>query len=156
MYRIALGYDLHRLIIKENSSIICGGINIPCNYQIEGAHSDGDVIFHALTDALLSLTGTDIGQVFPNDSEENFQRNSLDFITYAFKSMKSIYRIVNIDIVVICDAPKISPHAFSIRENIASILDISINDISIRGKTTEKTKPLSIEAYCNTLFQKII
>ncbi|MGL5956768.1 MAG: 2-C-methyl-D-erythritol 2,4-cyclodiphosphate synthase [Brevinema sp.] len=154
MYRVALGYDLHRLQRNSLGGVICAGIYIPCDYTIEGAHSDGDVVFHALTDALLSISGTDIGKVFPNTAAENYHRNSQEFLEYAFNSIKQQYRIINADIVVICDFPKISSYTHEMKHNISILLDT--DDVSIRGKTTENTKPLVIEAYSNVLFQKIL
>ncbi len=154
MYRIALGYDLHRLQKSSSDFVVCAGIKLPCDFRIEGAYSDGDVVFHALTDALLSLSGTDIGQVFPNTAPENHLRDSVEFLEYARDSIADRYSVVNIDIVVICDKPKISPHALAMKNKIADILEVDVEDISIRGKTTEDTKPLVIECYCNVLFQK--
>lgn len=154
MYRVALGYDLHRLKIAENSIVICGGIEIPCDLAIDGAHSDGDVIFHALTDALFSVVGKDIGVEFPNTDPQNFNRSSDEFLSYAFESIKDSYRIVNMDMLVICDKPKIAVHSLEIRKNIATLLQMDIENITIRGKTTEQTNPLTIQAYTNVLFQK--
>lgn len=154
MYRVALGYDLHRLKIAENSIVICGGIKLPCDLAIEGAHSDGDVIFHALTDALFSVVGKDIGVEFPNTDPQNLNRSSDEFLSCAFESIQNNYRIVNIDMVVICDKPKISPYSVEIRKNIAKLLQMDIENISIRGKTTEQTNPLTIQAYTNVLFRK--
>ena len=154
MYRVALGYDLHRLKIAENSIIICGGIEIPCDLAIDGAHSDGDVIFHALTDALFSVVGKDIGVEFPNTDPQNLNRSSNEFLSCAFDSIKNSHCIVNIDIVVICDKPKIAVYSLEIRKNIASLLQMAIEDVTIRGKTTEQTNPFTIQAYTNVLFQK--
>lgn len=155
MYRVALGYDLHRLKSCSQGAVICGGVRIPCEYELDGAHSDGDTIFHALTDALLSLVGEDIGGIFSNTDPVNKNRKSSDFLLYAFDCIKEFYYIVNIDIIVICDQPKISPWVSSIKKIIASYLNIEENRISIRGKTTEGTRPLTIETYTNVLFQKI-
>jgi len=154
MYRVALGYDLHRLKISKDSTVICGGIEIPCGLVIDGAHSDGDVIFHALTDALFSVVGKDIGVEFPNTDPQNLNRSSDEFLSCAFESMKDSYHIINIDIVLICDKPKISPYSLEIRRNIAKLLQMDIENITIRGKTTEQTNPLTIQAYTNVLFQK--
>ncbi len=153
MYRVALGYDLHRLQKKSSGFVVCAGVEVPCEFCTEGAHSDGDVVYHALTDALLSLSGTDIGQVFPNIAPENHLRDSQDFLQYAKNTIKNKYNIANIDIVIICDSPKISPHALEMKNKISAIL--GTEDISIRGKTTENTRPLTIECYCNVLFKKI-
>lgn len=87
MYRVALGYDLHRLQESSSDFVMCSGVKIPCEFCIDGAYSDGDVVFHALTDALLSLSGTDIGQVFPNTSPENHLRDSREFLEYAFDTI---------------------------------------------------------------------
>ncbi len=153
MYRTALGYDLHRLKSPSAKGIICAGVHIDCGLEIEAAHSDGDVVFHALTDALLSTVGTDIGTAFPNDDPANKNRDSRDFLEYAFSRLQ--YGIVNIDIVIICDKPKISPHAQTMIKKISEILGTPLDSISIRGKTTENTSPNTIQAYANVLFKKI-
>lgn len=153
MYRVALGYDLHCMAAQKNSSIMCGGIEIPCDFVIKDAHSDGDVVLHALTDAFLSLCSTDIGQKFPNTDLLNYGRSSRDFILYANNQIEK-YDVINIDIIVICDFPKIAPYTLEIACHIADLLSISAGDISIRGKTTENTQPLIIQAYTNVLFKK--
>ncbi|MGL4387902.1 MAG: 2-C-methyl-D-erythritol 2,4-cyclodiphosphate synthase [Brevinema sp.] len=149
--RIALGYDLHRTICSENGVVVCGGVSISCGLEIDGAHSDGDVVYHALTDALLSVRGTDIGVVFSNTDSQHKNKNSKEFVAYAYNSL-DYYLISNIDIVVICDQPKISSHALAIRQNISLLLNVPIDRISVRGKTTENTRINIIEAYVNILF----
>lgn len=149
--RIALGYDLHRVEVLDHGILVCGGVPIKCGLVIDGAHSDGDVIYHALTDALLSVQGCDIGTVFPNTDPQYKNKNSKEFVEYAYQSLQN-YVISNIDIVVICDRPKIFPYADQIKYNIAQLTNISTDKISVRGKTTENTKPNIIEAFVNVLF----
>ncbi|MGL4561578.1 MAG: 2-C-methyl-D-erythritol 2,4-cyclodiphosphate synthase [Brevinema sp.] len=149
--RIALGYDLHRMITETDGIVVCGGVPISNNLKIDGAHSDGDVIYHALTDALLSVQGTDIGIVFSNTDPKNKNKNSKEFVIYAYNSLEN-YTISNIDIVVICDRPKISPYVSEIKQNISALLNLPLDKISVRGKTTENTKINTIEAYVNVLF----
>ncbi|MGL4394726.1 MAG: 2-C-methyl-D-erythritol 2,4-cyclodiphosphate synthase [Brevinema sp.] len=151
--RIALGYDLHRTHNVESGSIVLGGVLIPCGLEIDGAHSDGDVVYHALTDAMLSVQGTDIGIVFSNTDPAHKNKDSKEFVTYAFDNLKN-YNIGNIDIVIICDQPKIAPHAMAMRQNISELLGLSIDRVSVRGKTTENTRINTIEAFVNVLFME--
>lgn len=155
MYKICTGYDLHRLKKQKHGTIICGGQQILCDLVLHGAHSDGDVVFHALTDALLSVKHTDIGQLFPNTDPNNKDRNSQEFLRIAYGLMKNEYTICNIDIIIICDTPKISPYCLDIRKNISKILNLPMDDISIKGKTTEHTRINTIESYTSLLIQKI-
>ena len=140
-FRIGMGYDVHAT--QQGSSIILGGISIPSPFSLRG-HSDADVLLHAITDALLgALNLGDIGDHFPDSSTENKNRNSADFLQHAHECIiKEGYSISNIDTIVICEKPKISPHKQSISENIASILAIEPNQISVKATTTEKLGPM--------------
>lgn len=154
MLRIALGYDLHRLKFKENTGIILGGIFLPCDYSIDGAHSDGDVLSHAITDAFFSLVKLDIGRVFPDTDPKNKDLDSFIFLQEAFDQTKGKYQIVNIDTIIICDYPKIALYADNIIDNLADFLSINRSDISLRGKTTEGTREGTIEVFVTALFEK--
>jgi len=153
-YRIATGYDLHKISKSEENCIKCGGHDIICDYKIDGAHSDGDAVFHALTDALLTVKHTDIGILFPNNMPINRNRESKYFLLSAYRLIKDEYLINNIDIIVISDELKIAPHNLSIRKNISQLLDLLIDEISIKGKTTENTKLNTIEVYATVLLKK--
>lgn len=150
--RVALGYDSHRL--TGGGGLVLGGVFVPCDFAVEGAHSDGDVLFHALTDALLSPFGTDIGVLYPNTAPEWKGADSSFFVKDAAKMLLKVYDIMNIDILIIADAPKISPHAEAIRQKTASLLSIDVSLLSLRGKTTEGTQPHLMQAFCTALFSR--
>lgn len=136
--RIGLGYDVHSF--ADNRDLIIGGIQIPFKKGLLG-HSDADVLLHAVIDSILGAANLgDIGRLFP-DTDENFKDISslLLLQRVALELNKAGYHIVNIDSVVICEKPKIGPYVDDMRKAISSVLDsVSIENISIKGKTTEK------------------
>lgn len=119
--------------------IALGGIKVLSNHEII-AHSDGDVVLHALTDAMLgALSLGDIGQHFPPNDPKWRNCPSSHFIKYAKKLCESHKaEVIHVDITIICESPKISPYRQKMRECIATMLDISINDVSIKATTTEQ------------------
>ena len=136
-YRIGHGYDVHRF--GEGDFIILGGIKIPHNHGFI-AHSDGDVLIHSLCDALLgSIAAGDIGQHFP-DSDEQYKdidsRLLLKKINQLLKQEQ--FLIANIDISIVAQTPKMSPHIQSMRQNLANVLNIAHTQINIKATTTEK------------------
>jgi len=139
MPKIGIGFDIHRTkkpTIKQQL-ILCG-IPIDHDYVLEG-HSDADPVLHAITDALLGLTGHgSIGEYFP-ETIENKNRNSSDFVDYAYKLLldKKGF-ITNIDIIIFCEQPKIIPYKVKMINRLAQILNISNDLINIKGKTMEK------------------
>ncbi len=135
--RTATGYDVHRL--TSGDGIIMGGIKIKCPYKLVG-HSDADVLLHAITDALLgTIAMQDIGYHFnPNDMRWK-DAASGQFLQYAHQLLQEKQGFINfIDATIICEYPKISPHRESIRENIATLLHLPLEKISIKATTTEK------------------
>lgn len=156
--RIGLGYDIHRLI--ENRKLILGGVEIPSNKGLDG-HSDADVIVHAIIDAILgSISKRDIGYHFSDSDPKYKDINSLILLKETNKILKQEgYKIVNIDSNIICQEVKLSSYIKKMRENIASILEIDINDISIKAKTNEKLdsmgEGLSISAQAAVLVEQV-
>ncbi|WP_322499037.1 2-C-methyl-D-erythritol 2,4-cyclodiphosphate synthase [Lyticum sinuosum] len=150
-YRIGYGFDIHSFIknsitinnleekIIENNSIIIGGCKIPSTYKIR-SHSDGDLVFHAITDAILgTVSGGSIGTIFPNTDKRFESASSAEFVKYAYNLLNSFHgKIVNIDVCVIAEEPQIMPYAYQIKKNIASLLDIEMNRINIKATTSEK------------------
>ena len=135
--RIGCGSDTHRL--KEGLRLMIGGIHIPCKYGADG-HSDGDVLLHALCDALLgALSLGDIGTHFPDTSAvyKNISSHILLRETYQ-KVLQHNYHIVNIDSVVSLEEPKLMPYIQKMIKNISNILDISTKNISVKAKSGEK------------------
>ena len=134
--RIGLGMDSHR--IASGGPLIVGGIKLDVDLHFVG-HSDADVLLHAITDALLSAAGLpDIGQLFPNTSDENKGRDSGDMLGRAMDLVREHgWAIVNLDCVVQLERPKLSPHKGAIKKRISELLGISIDQVSVKGKTGE-------------------
>ncbi len=134
--RIGLGMDSHR--IASGGPLILGGMCLDENIHFVG-HSDADVLLHAITDAILSAAGLpDIGQLFPNTSEENRGRDSADMLSICMKSVRHAgWTINNLDCVVQLERPKLSGLKESMKKRIAEILQIESDQIAIKGKTGE-------------------
>ncbi|WP_395345151.1 2-C-methyl-D-erythritol 2,4-cyclodiphosphate synthase [Ningiella sp. W23] len=137
MIRIGHGYDVHKFG-SESPLIICGE-HIEHDTGLI-AHSDGDVALHALCDALLgALALGDIGKHFPDTSDSYVDASSIELLKEVYKLVtKEGYSLVNADITIAAQAPKMSPHITAMRSNIASALNIGINQISVKATTTEK------------------
>ena len=135
--RIGQGFDAHRF--GDGEHIILGGVTIPYDKGLV-AHSDGDVLLHALCDALLgALALGDIGQHFPDTSEEFGGIDSRILLRHvAMLISKQHYHLVNADITIVAQAPKMAPHLLQMRNNISVDLGVDVNTISIKATTTEK------------------
>ncbi len=135
--RTGQGYDTH--IFGDGDHIWLGGISIPHNQGII-AHSDGDVVLHALTDALLGAVGKgDIGDHFPPSDDQWKDAQSHIFLDHARKVVTDLgFVISNVDMTVIAELPKIGPHRQSITKTIADILKIDPERVSIKATTNEK------------------
>ena len=136
MIRVGEGYDVHRLV--EGRKCIIGGVDIPFEKGLLG-HSDADVLLHAVTDALLGAAGLgDIGRRYPDTDERWKGADSLALLKDSADYLRSKgYRPINVDATVICQRPKITPHAAQMRKNIASALGIEEEFVNIKGKTEE-------------------
>jgi len=134
--RIGNGYDLHRLV--EGRPLILGGVTIPFEKGLIG-HSDADVICHAITDAMLGAAGAgDIGRHFPDTDAAWKDANSVDLLRRAAAIVGAAgFAMVNIDVVVIAQRPKIAPHVDAIRERLADAIGCDPSQISVKGKTNE-------------------
>ena len=134
--RIGIGYDIHRLV--EGRKLILGGVEIPFEKGLLG-HSDSDVLSHAICDALLGAAALgDIGTHFPDSDSRWAGASSLDFLARAVEMLTERgYRISNIDATVMAERPKLRPHVESIREHLASLLQIDVDQISVKAKTSE-------------------
>ncbi|HOU02388.1 MAG TPA: 2-C-methyl-D-erythritol 2,4-cyclodiphosphate synthase [Bacteroidales bacterium] len=142
--KIGQGIDFHRL--ENGLSLWIGGILIPSEKGCV-AHSDGDVLLHAVCDALLGAAGLkDIGHYFPDTSEEfrNIDSKILLGKTFGYIREKG-FRIVNIDSTILLEKPKIYPYIDDMKSVISSILDIQPDNISIKATTTEKMGPVGRE-----------
>ena len=136
MIRIGHGYDVHRLC--ENRKLILGGVDIPYDKGLLG-HSDADVLTHAVADALLGAAAMgDIGKLFPDNDPKYEGADSLKLLKLvAVKLNCAGYKIGNIDATIIAQSPKLSPHTNQMRLNIARVLDVSIDAISVKATTEE-------------------
>jgi len=135
--RIGQGYDVH--LLKEQEELVIGGVKLD-HYKGTVAHSDGDVLIHAICDALLGAANLrDIGFHFPDNSSEfkNIDSKILLKDTYCLLKDKN-YSIVNIDSTICLQKPKLKLHIESMKQTLANVLEISIEDLSIKATTTEK------------------
>ena len=142
--KIGQGIDFHRL--ENGLSLWIGGILIPSEKGCV-AHSDGDVLLHAVCDALLGAAGLrDIGHYFPDTSEEFRDIDSKILLGRTFGYIREKgFRIVNIDSTILLEKPKISPYIADMKSVISAILDIQPDNISIKATTTEKMGPVGRE-----------
>ena len=135
-FKIGIGYDLHRL--EENRDLVIGGVKIPYEKGLLG-HSDADVLVHAIIDALLgSLALPDIGTLFPDTDEKYKGANSIELLKKVYKMVKEKgFSIVNLDSNIIAQAPKMMPYIPKMKEVLSSVLELEIENISIKAKTKE-------------------
>ena len=134
--RCGIGYDLHRLV--EGRKLIIGGIEVPFEKGPAG-HSDGDVVAHAVCDALLGAAGLgDIGKHFPDTDPKWKGANSLLFLEHAQRLLnENKFAIEHIDVVVILERPKLGPHFPKMREALAKSLDVTAEKVHLKAKTNE-------------------
>ncbi len=134
--KIGIGYDVHRLV--EGRRLFLGGVEVPFYKGLLG-HSDGDVLIHAICDAILgAISEGDIGVHFPDSDESIKGIESVKILAYVLElTKKKGYRIVNIDAVIIAEEPKVSPYREKIKARLAEVLGIDITSVSVKGKTTE-------------------
>ncbi len=139
MYRIGNGIDFHKLEINSERPFILGGFVIPTEYSLVG-HSDADVLLHAIADSILgALALGDIGEYFPDTDPKWKNMNSKLIIEKTLKLMhENNYGLINIDSTILAEKPKLSPYRLDIRKTLSNILNIPIENISVKATTTEK------------------
>lgn len=137
MIRVGQGYDVHRF--NDGDHIILGGVTIPYERGLE-AHSDGDVVLHALADAILGAAALgDIGKHFPDTDPEFKGADSRVLLRHVYKIVQEKgYKLMNADVTIIAQAPKMLPHVPDMRANIAADLLVDIDFINVKATTTEK------------------
>ncbi len=135
--KVGIGYDCHRFLSGDH--IMIGGVSIACEYSID-AHSDGDVLLHALVDALLGAAALgDIGLHFPDTNPQFKNCDSRYFLQETMALLKNHHlSFSNMDATIITETPKLAKHISAIRENIAALLEVPITEISVKAKTNEK------------------
>lgn len=157
MIRIGLGYDLHRLV--EGRKLLLGGVELPFEKGEDG-HSDGDVLFHAITDAVLGASGLgDIGSYFPPEEAKWKNADSAVLLQTVMKDVKSAgWKIENIDCVVKLEKPKFIPFRKAVIESIAKVLEVEENQVFVKAKTGEKLGEIgnsqAVEVWANCLLSK--
>lgn len=143
-YRIGQGYDIHRLI--EGQKLMIGGIHVECPVGSE-AHSDGDVLLHSLIDALLGACGLgDIGDHFP-PSDSQYKGISSTVLLRNIQPLmtEAGYRVGNLDATIFLEKPKLGPYKQQIRENLAKLLELPLDCVSVKAKTAEKFPPVGTQ-----------
>ena len=155
--RVGLGFDVHAF--AEGRKLVLGGLTIPFQKGLRG-HSDGDVLLHAISDAILGAAADgDIGLYFPDTDESIKDIESEKILTHVVgRARTKGFAIVNVDAVVICEEPRIAPYRDRMRERIASLLSIDMERVSIKGKTAEGLgslgSGLGIAAYAVCLLEE--
>ena len=139
--RVGIGFDVHKFSSQQadgNYVTLCG-VDIPHPYRLEG-HSDADVAMHACVDAILgAIAAGDIGTHFPPSDPKWKGSKSSIFLEHARNLVEEMNaKIINIDVTIICEEPKILPHIDKMREAVAKILDIELSRVSVKATTTEK------------------
>ena len=133
--RVGTGWDLHRLVSKR--ALVLGGVVIPSD-KGEAAHSDGDVLVHAIIDALLgSLAKGDIGSHFPDTDPAYKDADSMQLLKKVLAEDLPPHRIENIYTTIILQTPKLRPHIETIRENLAKAMGLKFEQVSVKAKTAE-------------------
>jgi 2-C-methyl-D-erythritol 2,4-cyclodiphosphate synthase len=134
--RVGIGYDSHRF--GPGDGVLLGGVKIPAAVKLIG-HSDADAVCHAITDAILGAAAVgDIGAMFPDTDAANKGRDSISMLGAAVQRIRDDgWTAVNVDVTVVCEAPKIGPHREAIRARLAATLGIGIDAVSVKGKTNE-------------------
>jgi 2-C-methyl-D-erythritol 2,4-cyclodiphosphate synthase len=134
---VGIGYDIHQL--KSGNPLILGGIEIQSEIGTI-AHSDGDVLIHSVIDALLGAACLgDIGDYFPDTDAKFKNANSAELLKTIYEIIrKKELKVVNIDATIVLEKPKLADYKLKIKENLAKLLDISVNQVNIKATTNEK------------------
>jgi 2-C-methyl-D-erythritol 2,4-cyclodiphosphate synthase len=135
-YRVGIGYDIHRL--EAGDGVVIAGVKVGCPYQT-AAHSDGDVVLHALCDALLGAAAAgDLGEHFPDSDKRNAGRNSVEFVAavLALPTLKP-WRVVNIDVNVIAETPRLEQHKAAMRKRLSELLSIPLTCVGFKARSNE-------------------
>ena len=157
MIKVGLGKDLHRLV--KGRRFLLGGVEIPAK-RGEWGHSDGDVLVHAVCDALLGAAALgDIGSLFPPSDPAWKNADSMILLHSVFGMVKQAgWRLINLDCVICCEAPKILPFRDAICRSLAETLEVSVDRIFVKGKTGEGLGPVgkgkAVEALAVCLLEK--
>lgn len=143
MYRVGQGHDTHRL--EPGRPLVIGGVSIPHDAG-PVAHSDGDVLLHAITDALLGATGRgDIGEWFPDNDPQFAGADSAGLLANVWADVRQTWRIINLDCTVHAQRPRLSPYKRAMSKRIADILHLEAEQVNVKAKTGERVGPVGRE-----------
>jgi 2-C-methyl-D-erythritol 2,4-cyclodiphosphate synthase len=136
-FRVGSGFDVHAF--GPGDGVMLGGVKVPWSGGVV-AHSDGDVLLHALTDALLGAGGLgDIGQHFPDSDSQWRGAASRQFVAHAVQLLaRDGWRVVNADLTLLAEAPRVAAHRAAICQSLAAILGVPVSDVNLKATTTEK------------------
>ena len=136
--RVGIGYDSHRFTDEQGRPLILGGVTIPGDRGLAG-HSDADAVAHAITDALLGAAALgDIGTHFPPSDPRWKDADSIALLERAVDLVREAGHVVgNVDVTVVCEAPKIGPHVEAMRDRLAAALGVDAAAVAVKGKTNE-------------------
>jgi len=139
--RVGYGYDLHRL--EAGHRLIVGGVELSRDIGTV-AHSDGDVVCHAVTDAVLGALGQgDIGEVFPDDDPKWQKADSQVFVAEAVRRISdAAFTLGNLDVTIILQQPKLAPHKSAVADNLTRMFGCEREQINVKGKTNERVGPV--------------
>jgi 2-C-methyl-D-erythritol 2,4-cyclodiphosphate synthase len=134
--RAGTGFDVHRL--EAGEGVVLGGVRIPCAFRIV-AHSDGDVLVHALCDALLGAAGLgDIGRWFPDTDAKYRGADSRVLLREVVRKLKKArWKVVNADLTLVAQVPRVAPHVEAMRERLARDLGVKPDAVNVKATTTE-------------------
>ncbi len=136
-FRVGSGFDVHAF--GPGDGVVLGGVKVPWSAGVI-AHSDGDVLLHALTDALLGAAGLgDIGQHFPDTDPQWRGAASTQFVAHAVQLLaRDGWRVVNADLTLLAEAPRVAAHRAAICQSIATVLGVPLSAVNLKATTTEK------------------
>ena len=136
LIRVGHGFDAHRLV--DGQVLVLGGVEIPYHQGLQG-HSDADVLIHAVCDALLGASGLgDIGNLFPDSDDRNRNRNSREFLIEVHRLLLSnAIEVINVDVTLIAQAPKLAPFFEEMRSNLSIDLALDQSFVNVKATTTE-------------------
>jgi 2-C-methyl-D-erythritol 2,4-cyclodiphosphate synthase len=156
--RVGIGYDIHRLV--EGRPLIAGGVTIPYGLGLAG-HSDGDVLLHAVADALLGAAALgDIGSHFPDTDPKYEGADSAGLLADVVRLVKKEgFKVINVDTIIIAEEPKFARYVEKIRKRIAEILGVKLSSVSVKATTNEALGPVgereAIAAWCAALIDEV-
>ncbi len=135
-HRVGIGYDIHRL--EPGWGIVVAGVKVPCEFRVV-AHSDGDVVLHALCDAMLGAVGAgDLGEHFPDTDPTHQGRDSREFVRaiFALPALKP-WRLTNLDVNIIAQAPRLTPFKAAMRQSLSELFRLPLGRIGLKARTNE-------------------